>query len=52
MAATGHGAVNGRMHMYEVLCVLCFVKFNDKVSRVNVRGRSSFPIDAELISCN
>ena len=34
--------------MYEVFCVLCAVKLDDKASRVNVRGRSSFPIEVEL----
>ena len=48
MAATSHGLVAGKMHMYEVFCVLCAVKLDDKASRINVRGRSSFPIEVEL----
>ena len=48
MAATSHGLVVGKMHMYEVFCVLCAVKLDDKASRINVRGRSSFPIEVEL----
>jgi len=48
MAATSHGVVAGMMHMYEVSCVLCAVKLDDKASRINVRGRSSFPVESEL----
>ena len=48
MAAVSHGTMNSSMHMYEVLCVLCAVKLEDKASRINVRGRSTFPIEAEL----
>ena len=48
MAAASHGIVVGKMHMYEVVCVLCTVKLEDKASRINVRGRSSFPIETEL----
>ena len=48
MAATSHGIAVGKMHMYEVFCVLCAVKLDDKASRINVRGRSSFPIETEL----
>ena len=48
MAATSHGVVAGMMHMYEVSCLLCAVKLDDKASRINVRGRSSFPIETEL----
>ena len=48
MAATSHGLVAEKMHMYEVFCVLCAVKLDDKASRINVRGRSSFPIEVEL----
>lgn len=48
MAATSHGNVTGQMHMYEVFCVLCAVKLDDKASRINVRGRSSFTIETEL----
>ena len=48
MAATSHGIVVEKMHMYEVFCVLCAVKLDDKASRINVRGRSSFPIETEL----
>ena len=36
------------MHMHEVVCVLCAVNLDDKASRVNVRGRTSFPIEVEL----
>lgn len=28
--------------------VLCALKLDDKASRINVRGRSSFPIETEL----
>ena len=48
MAATSHENVVGKMHMYEVFCVLCAAKLDDKASRINVRGRSSFPIETEL----
>ena len=48
MAATSHGIAVRKMHMYEVFCVLCAVKLDDKASRINVRGRSSFPIETEL----
>ena len=48
MAAASHGIVVGKMHMYEVVCVLCAVKLEDKASRINVRGCSSFPIETEL----
>ena len=48
MAAGSHGIVVGKMHMYEVVCCLCAVKLEDKASRINVQGRSSFPIEAEL----
>ena len=48
MVAVSHGTVNSTMHMCEVLCVLCAVKLEDKVSRINVPGRSTFPIEAEL----
>ena len=48
MAATSHGSVHGGMHIHEVVCVLCAVKLEDKGSRVNVRGRTSFPIENEL----
>ena len=48
MVAASHGTVNSSMHMYEVLCVLCAVKLKDKASRINVRGHSTFPIEAEL----
>ena len=48
MAATSHGVVAGMMHMYEVSCCLCAVKLDDKASRINVRGRSSCPIETEL----
>ena len=48
MAATSHGVVAGMMHMYEVSCALCAVELDDKAPRINVRGRSSFPIESEL----
>lgn len=48
MAAKSLGVVAGMMHMYEVSCVLCAVKLDDKASRINVRGRSYFPIESEL----
>ena len=48
MAATSHGSVHGGMHIHEVVCVLCAVNLEDKGSRVNVRGRTSFPIENEL----
>ena len=48
MAATSHENVVGKMHMYEVFCVLCAANLDDKASRINVRGRSSFPIETEL----
>ena len=34
--------------MYERFCVLCCRKLDDKTSRINVRGQSSFPIETEL----
>ena len=43
-----HGSVHGSMHMYEDVCVLCAVKFEDKASRINVRERTSFSIESEL----
>ena len=45
MAATSHGSVHGSMHMYEDVCVLCAVKPEDKLSRINVRDRTSFSIE-------
>ena len=53
MAATSHG----KMHMYELFCVLCAAKLDDKASRINVRGRSSFPVwnwvkEAAAKACN
>ena len=48
MVATSHENVVGKMHMYEVFCVLCAAKLDVKASRINVRGRSSFPIETEL----
>lgn len=48
MAATSHENLTGQTNMYEVFCVLCAVKLDDKASRINVRGRSSFPIETEL----
>ena len=34
--------------MYEGVWVLCAVKLDDKASAVNLRGRTSFPIELEL----
>ena len=34
--------------MYEGFCVLRSMKLDDKTSRINVRGQSSFPIETEL----
>ena len=48
MAAASHGIVVGKMHMYEVVCVLSTVKLEDKASRINVRDRSPFPVETEL----
>ena len=45
MAATSHGSVHGSMHMYEDVCVLCAIQIKDKVSRINVRDRTSFSIE-------
>ena len=33
---------------WQHLCVLCAVKLEDKVSRINVRDRNSFSIEDEL----
>jgi len=48
LAATSHENVVRKMHMYKVFCVLCAAKLDNKASRINVRGRSSFPIETEL----
>ena len=48
MAATSHGVMAGKMHMYEVSCVLCAVKLDNKACGINVRGCFSFPIETEL----
>ena len=48
MVATSNGRVHGSMHMYEVVCVLCTEKLEDKASRINVQGYNSFPIEDEL----
>ena len=44
MAATSHGSMHASMHIYEDVCV----KLEDKVSRINVRDRTSFSIEDEL----
>ena len=36
------------MYMYEAVWVLCAVKLDDKTSGVNLRGRTSLPIELEL----
>ena len=50
MAATSHGSVHtcSNKHMHEVMCVLCPIKLEDKALRINVRGRTSFPVEDEL----
>lgn len=39
-----HGAMNSSMHMYEMFCVLCAVKLDEKASRINVRDHSTFQV--------
>jgi hypothetical protein len=36
------------IHMDEVLCFLCLTNLSSSKSRINVRGRSSFPIEQEI----
>ena len=45
MAANTPGTL---LNMYEVCCVLCAAKLKESTSRINVRGRSEFPIEEEL----
>ena len=45
MAANTPGTL---LNMYEVCCVLCVAKPKESTSRINVRGRSEFPIEEEL----
>lgn len=48
MVVMSYGFVVGKMYMYEVFCVLCVVKFDDKVFRINVWGCFFFLIEVEL----
>lgn len=47
MAAMSQGS-ELPVHVYEVFCLLCFAKLDSAQSRINVRGRSSFPVEAEI----
>ena len=44
MASMSHGTVL----LQQVFCALCAVKLEQTTSRVNVLGRSSFPVEAEI----
>lgn len=45
MAAMSHG---GSLLVTRVVCVLCTVKLDEPNSRINVCGRSSFPVEIEI----